>query len=134
MASAITTQCHPPEGNGHPAAFCEPLNAAVAALRAESRDDAWADEMEKHIGETFLADGKYWAEIRSLECRQTLCAVEYAQNVNGGPAVNELAFVRVLQWLEPITGGMGFEQSSTSSQWNVIMVMIWKKKPAASAG
>jgi hypothetical protein len=134
LGSAITNQCEPTEGNGYPAAYCEPLNAAVAALRVEHRDEAWAGEMEKHIDEMFRADGRYWAEIRSLECRQTLCAVEYAQDLDAGPTLNEMAFVRLLQWLEPTTGGMGFEMSPASSRHKVISVMVWRKKPPATAG
>ncbi len=133
VGAAIRSQCEP-EGDGIPAAFCQPLNAAVAELRAERRDDAWAVEMEKHIDEMFRDDGRYWAEIRSLECRRSLCAVEYAQDLDGGPTMNEMAFICLLQWLEPTTGGMGFEMSATSSKHKVVAVMIWKKKSGVQAG
>ena len=133
LGAAIQGQCEP-AGGGIPAAFCQPLAAAISELRAETRDDAWAAGMEQRIDEMFRSDGKYWAEIRSLDCRQTLCAVEYAQDVNGGPTLNEMAFVRLLQWLEPTTGGMGYEVSPASSQYKVVVVMVWKKKSLTRNG
>jgi hypothetical protein len=37
-----------------------------------------------------------------------------------------------IQPLEPATGGMGFEITPSSSQYKVISVMVWKKKPPST--
>ena len=129
LGPAIRGQC---EGEGAPAAFCPPLNEVIAQMLAEQRDENWADDMEKRIDQAMQVNGKYWAEIRSLECRRTLCALEYAARIDSACGVNARAFDALLRSLEPVSGGMGFELPKVDSEARVIGVMVWKRAPAAS--
>jgi len=101
-------------------------------MLSEPRDSGWADDMEQRIDEAMQVHGKYWAEIRSLECRRTLCALEYAARIDSAPGVNTRAFDELLRSLEPVAGGMGFELPKADSEARVIGVMVWKRRPAAS--
>jgi hypothetical protein len=129
LGPAVRAQC---EGEGIPAAYCQPLNEAITQMLAESRDKDWADEMEQRIAEAMHLDGKHWAEIRSLECRRTLCALEYAARIDAAPAENTEGFDELLQSLESVSGGIGYELPKADGEARVVGVMVWKRKQEVS--
>lgn len=129
LGPAIQSQC---ETEGVAAAFCQPLKEVIAQMLVESRDEAWADNMEQRIEEALQVDGKRWAEIRSLECRRTLCALEYAVSTGTPAGVNAEAFDKLLLSLEPISGGTGFEMPKAGDKARVVGVMVWKRTSAAN--
>ncbi len=129
LGPAIQEQCGQ---EGTRAAFCQPLNASIAQMLAEPRDAAWADAMERRIDEMMQVNGKYWAEIRSLECRRTLCALEYVAAIDPALNVNAEAFDGLLSLLEPVTGGVGYELPNAGGEGRVVGVMVFKRASAAN--
>ena len=65
-------------------AICKNVNDKLAKLAQEPRDPVWAPRMEALIEQDVLSvvPGKY--QIRNIECRTSLCAVETESNPNIG--------------------------------------------------
>ena len=124
VGSAVRQMC---EGPGIPAAFCPGLNSFVAALRAESRDASWADAMESRIENYLRAMSGKQVDIRSLECKSTLCAVEYATTFPTGeePDVDAEA---LLGPLEPESGGIGYELPVKDQPPKVVAVIGFRRR------
>jgi hypothetical protein len=122
LSASMADSCKPP---GSPAAFCRDLQGFLAELSAESRDEEWAAAMESRIEKSLRVKGRAVGEIRSLECRRTLCAVEFVMDPErvapaDGDAELELA-------LEPRTGGLAYE-AGASGRHLLVAVMCWEKR------
>jgi hypothetical protein len=124
IGPAIRQMC---EGPGMPAAFCPELDSFVAALRAESRDTSWAAEMESRIENYLHAMLGKEADIRSLECRATLCAAEYATTIPIGEDPVDDAET-LLGPLEPESGGIGYEMANKDQPAKVVCVLGFKRR------
>jgi hypothetical protein len=58
--------------------FCDRLQANLADMSKESRDSAWAADMETQL-QDFVASQRYDpSSIRNVECRTSWCAIEVA--------------------------------------------------------
>jgi hypothetical protein len=124
IGPAIRQMC---EGPGMPAAFCPELDSFVAALRAESRDASWAAEMESRIENYLRAMVGKEVDIRSLECRSTLCAVEYATAIPTGEEPVDDAET-LLGPLEPESGGIGYELAAKDQPAKVVCVLGFSRR------
>jgi len=109
-----------------PALMCTVFKPQLAEFLAETRDAKWAAPIEALIEKSMLEKGKSWMEIRALECRRTLCALEYAVNANdtahdvdGSPELDRL--------MEPI-GGVVAPEVSLASGGRIVSVLIWRKR------
>jgi hypothetical protein len=123
LSASVVDSCRPP---GIPAAYCAGLQRFLAELSAEPRDAEWASAMESRIEKSLLVKGRRAGEIRSLECRRTLCAVEYVVDPEhveqaDGDAALELE-------MEPRTGGLAYESGGASGRHHVVTVMCWQKR------
>lgn len=123
LSASVADSCKPP---GNPAAFCRDLQHFLAELSAEPRDAEWARAMELRIERSLRVKGRPAGEIRSLECRSTLCAVEYVVDPEhvaqaDGDAQLELA-------MEPRTGGLAYESGGASGRHLLVTVMCWQKR------
>jgi hypothetical protein len=123
LSASVADSCKPP---GLPAAFCRDLQGFLAELSAESRDEEWAAAMEARIEKSLRVKGQPAGEIRSLECRRTLCAVEFVVDPAriaraDGDAELELA-------MEPRTGGLAYESGGASGRHRLVTVMCWQKR------
>ena len=123
LSASIADTCKPP---GNPAAFCRDLQGFLAELSADSRDAEWATQMESRIEKSLQVLGRAVGEIRSLECRSSLCAVEFVvdpehvEQADGDSAL-ELA-------MEPRTGGLAYESGGASGRHRLVTVMCWQKR------
>jgi hypothetical protein len=73
-SDSIMKKCNPDPNSPW---TCARLNELLPRLAKEPRDDAWATMMERKLRDRVQADGREF-EIRALECRSTVCAVECA--------------------------------------------------------
>jgi hypothetical protein len=124
LSPSLQHQC---EGDGLHPDYCEPLNAAVIELKAETRDDAWADRMEALLAGMMTVEGKVWGEARSIECRRTLCAIEFAMPVSPPPQMDKEPMSRLKGQLEPTIGGFAPEFGVDSSKFRSVYVMICRR-------
>src|SRR5688500_3145851 len=111
-----------------PATMCVQFRPVFDEFLAETRDAQWAQHVERLILQFFLVNGQPWAETRSLECRRTLCALEYAVDVDnldhdadGSEQLERL--------MEPVTGVMAPELPSAGGKGKIVSVLIWRKRP-----
>lgn len=123
LSASVADSCKPP---GSPAAFCRDLQGFLAELSAESRDEEWAEAMEARIEKSLRVKGQAVGEIRSLECRRTLCAVEFVVDPErvaqaDGDAELELT-------MEPRTGGLAYELGGAGGRHRLVTVMCWQKR------
>jgi hypothetical protein len=123
VSDAVTTYC----AMQPPLMMCQMFAPQLAEFLAESRDAAWAAPMEKLIVKSMRVGGKQWTEIRALECRRTLCALEYAvpvddlnHNVDGDADLDRL--------MEPEGGVMAPELPSGMGAGKMVSVLIWRKR------
>lgn len=63
-------------------AMCEEFERRLSEFLAESRDARWAAPVEKLISKSTLVNGKPRFEMRALECRRSLCVLEYAVSID----------------------------------------------------
>jgi hypothetical protein len=108
--------------------MCDQALPLLAALRAETRDPRWAAPMEALIAKSMQVGGRQWVQIRSLECRSTRCALEYAVYVNdldhdvdGNQELERL--------MEPVGGIVAPEVSLIQGKGMMVSVLIWSKLP-----
>jgi hypothetical protein len=82
--------------------------------------------MESLIERSLRVKGQTVGEIRSLECRRSLCAVEFVVDPErvaqaDGDAELELA-------MEPRTGGLAYESGGANGRHRLVTVMCWQKR------
>jgi hypothetical protein len=107
--------------------MCEAFAPRLAELLAEPRDARWAAPVEALIARSMLVDGKPWVQIRALECRRTLCALEYAvpaddldHDVDGNAELE--------QFMEPVSGVVVPEPASGPGKSRMVSVLIWLRR------
>jgi hypothetical protein len=61
-----------------PNPLCDRMKAALKEMGQEGRDDAWATDMEDKLKEYSVSFGPDKYTVRSVECRESLCAIEVA--------------------------------------------------------
>jgi hypothetical protein len=96
----------------------------------ESRDEARAPVLERRVEAAMKVDGKYWAEVRSLECRRTLCVVEWMADESRNSAINaeHAAFATLRPELEYVAGGVWYQLPSTMARVKVTAVQVFRIK------
>jgi len=109
-----------------PAMMCEAFEPQLKEFLAETRDPQWAAQVEPLIAKSMLVKGRSWAEIRSLECRRTRCALEYAvstddlnHDADGNQELDRL--------MEP-TGGVVVPEVSPGGGGKIVSVLLWRKR------
>jgi hypothetical protein len=107
--------------------MCEEFRPLLADFLAESRDAEWASSVEALIAKSMEMNGKPWVQIRALECRHTLCALEYAVSSDdlGRIADGDTQLDRLM---EPIGGVMAPELASRSGKGTMVSVLIWRRR------
>jgi hypothetical protein len=107
-------------------AMCQAFSPLLAQFLAEKRDARWAAPIEARIENFMRVGGQPKVEIRSLECRSSHCALEYAVridgmdfDVDGDPELEKL--------VESMGGVMAPEVGATPAGHRMVSVMIWKK-------
>ena len=98
---------------------CQQMNQFLAQLRAEPRDEKWATSREDLLKRKFLAAGRKDLEIRALECRRSLCAIEYSLRID---IHTELDFGGLDGVLEPVTGAFAPEVDHVSGHRSVTVM------------
>jgi hypothetical protein len=108
--------------------MCEAFEPLLAKFLAESRDASWAAPVERLIEASMRVKGKARVLIRALECRRTLCALEYVAflddmdfEVDGSEELSRL--------MEPVGGVMAPELPGKDLRGKMISVLIWRKTP-----
>ena len=82
--------------------------------------------METLIEKSMRVEGKAWIEIRALECRRTLCALEYAVPV--GDLSRDVDGSEELDRLVEAVGGVVIpELPSGTGQGKIVTVLLWRK-------
>jgi hypothetical protein len=121
---AITTMCATPPNS---VLVCEDLQEFLDAFNAESRDDAWAKDMEARIRKAMRVDGKELREIRTLQCRRKRCALVYSvpaqdaeKEVDGDSTLDQLMDVR--------TGAVGPDLADGGAASTVVGMLVWQKR------
>lgn len=122
VSDSVATYC----SEGRSLAMCEAFKPLLAEFFAETRDAAWAGTIEPLIEKSMLVQGKPRAEIRALECRRTMCALEYAvfvddldHGVDGSEQLSRL--------MEPLGGVMAPELPGADGRGKIVSVLIWRK-------
>lgn len=106
--------------------MCESFRPALDEFLAEARDARWAPPVERLIFESMLVKGKPWAEIRALECRRTICALEYAVSIDDlDHSVDGSEKLETL--MQPITGVIAPELPSNRGKGKMVSILIWRK-------
>jgi hypothetical protein len=110
-----------------PPMMCTQALPLLASMSSEARDAAWAARMEALIEKFTRVDGRKWVGIRALECRSTLCALEYAVDV--GDLDHEFDGNAELERLmDPIGGIVAPELGPDRRGGRMVSIMIWKKR------
>ena len=123
VSAAVTTYCAELAG----LAMCEAFKPQITEFFAEKREADWARAVEPLIARSLLVRGKSWAVIRSLECRRTLCALEYAVFTDDldreADGSEELA-----RQVEPTGGVMAPELPGSDGRAKIVSVLIFRKR------
>jgi hypothetical protein len=126
LGAAMREQCASAPA---PAPFCADLHDFLGKLAGEPRDARWAGDMEARLRKFLLVDGKPWAELRSLECRRTRCAMEFATSLaTAGEDIKGDGFDELLELMEPASGGMAYELPGANTPPKVVTVMCWQRQ------
>lgn len=122
VSDSVTTYCSEPST----LMMCEAFKPQIAEFLAQKRDAAWARTIEPLIEKSMLVKGKPRAVIRALECRRTMCALEYAvfvddldHDVDGNQELSRL--------MEPVGGVMAPELPGADGRAKIVSVLIWRK-------
>jgi hypothetical protein len=111
-----------------PESGCRRLEEFLYAMAQERRDPVWATDMEARLAQLVTRGERdnYW--IRSLECRNTRCAVEVASVVDyaGVSLVSDDVLDRSLRWY----GGSAtaWEVDPTTGAKIIVTVATWQKR------
>ena len=106
-------------------AMCAAFEPLLEEFVSESRDSRWAVPVETLIRKFMLVNGQPWADIRALECRRTMCALEYAvsvddqsRHVDGDPQLEAT--------MTPVGGVVAPEV--VAGQGLMVSVLIWRRR------
>jgi hypothetical protein len=80
MSDSVRTECNKDHLSGNDS-DCVAMNRDLTILAEQPRDEAWAKRTEQAFREWIKSNGSKYT-IRSLECRQTLCAVEVSSTTS----------------------------------------------------
>jgi len=108
--------------------MCEAFEPLLAEFLAESRDAQWAAPVEKLIAKAMLVNGQPRVEIRALECRRMLCALEYAVSIDDLNH-NSDGDVELDRLMEPTGGVTAPEPTPGSGNGKIVSVLIWRRRP-----
>ena len=110
-----------------PAMMCAMFEPLLAEFMGEKREAPWAATMEMLIEKSMRVDGRRWVEIRGLECRRTLCALEYAvpvddmdHDVDGSEELERL--------MDSAGGVVAPELPAGPGNGKFVSVLIWRKR------
>lgn len=111
---------------------CQELKVFLERLEAESRDEAWARDMEARIEKAVVSGERGKFRIRALECRRTRCALEVASEVDtigllsdADPEFDELMF--------PRASGIAREDDPLTGTRTIVSVQTWQTWKAFEA-
>jgi hypothetical protein len=122
ISPSVETQCTKRAQDNPEDKTCEIANEALSKMAQEARDPEWASATEAKLREE-LSNGAYNNPIiRSIECRQTMCAIEVASvGIIGFPGLlgeqMEKNGFSMEKGREP--NMMGFETDSSGAKFTV---------------
>ena len=110
-----------------PVMMCVAFGPQLAEFMREEREASWAVPAEMLIEKSMRVGGQRRVEIRALECRHTLCALEYAvpvddldHDADGSEELERL--------MEPVGGVVVPELPTGSGKGKFVSVLFWRKR------
>lgn len=106
---------------------CQALDEFLGLMAAQSRDPDWAARTEARLARVLTRGGRRDYQIRALECRSSLCAIEVASELEY-PRISlspDDALDRELAWSGPTVSAW----EEDADMLTIVTVVSWIRRP-----